>query len=277
MISQWDCLLKNIGKWEGSFTSFSPTGKELEDTPTMVALESKNDNKTMRQIVRFNYTDRPAEEKILEYSSLGRGVLFFENGAFSNGSLQWGPFSEFGAELGLIFGSERLRMAQIFNKERKFDRLTLIRESLAGTDPNFRPPLTPEQLLGTWRGKAITIYPDLRNPDTLDSNLKLTMQGNNKLAQELTFNIGNKSRTISSVADINGSILEFNNSDPVRHIIMLPGGASCNIPLEIKPGKPILLEMGWLISPTKRQRIIRNYDDKGGWINLTLVEEEKIN
>ena len=275
MLSQWDCLLKNIGKWEGSFTNFSSTGQELENTPTVVSLAGLNDNQTMRQTIRFNYGDRPAEEKILEYSSLGRGVLFFENGAFSQGSLQWGPFSQFGAEFGLISGSHRLRMVQIFNKESKFDRLTLIRETLAGTHGNPRPPLTVEQLLGTWQGKAITIYPDFRSPDILSTKLHLNLQ-NNKLAQELSFNIGDKSRTISSVANINGSILEFNNSDPVRKIIMLPGGASCNIPLEIKPGKPILLEMGWLISSNKRQRIIRNYDTKGAWINLTLVTEEKI-
>ena len=277
MLSQWDCLLKNIGKWEGSFTEFSPNGDKLKDTPTIVSLAGLNDNKTMRQIIRFNYSDRAAEEKVLEYSSLGRGVLFFENGAFSQGSLQWGPFAEFGAELSLIFGCERLRMVQFFNKESKFDRLTLIRETLAGNNPTQRPLLTAEQLLGTWQGKAITIYPDLRTPDFVSSKLYLTLESNNQLAQELTFNVGNKSRTISSVANINGSILEFKNSEPARKIIMLPGGSSCNIPLEIKPGKSILLEMGWLISPNKRQRIIRNYDAKGGFINLTLVEEEKIN
>jgi len=276
MLSQWNCLLKNIGEWQGSFTNFSPDGKELEDTPTVVSLAILSDNETMRQVVRFNYKNRPPEEKVLEYSSLGKGVLFFENGAFSQGSLQWGPFSEFGAELGLISDCDRLRMVQFFNKEGNFDRLTLIRETLAEKKSTPRPILTVEQLLGTWQGKATTIYPDFRNPDTLSTKLSLTLQSNDRLAQQLSFNLGNNSRSISSIAKIDGCILQFDRSEPARKIIMLPGGASCNIPLQIKPGKPIFLEMGWLISPHQRQRIIRNYDDKGGLINLTLVEEEKI-
>ena len=61
--------------------------------------------------------------------------IFFENGAFSQGSIQWGPFSEFGAELGFIAGSRRLRIVQLFAQaSHEFKQLTLIREQLKGTD-----------------------------------------------------------------------------------------------------------------------------------------------
>ncbi|MBD0363613.1 MAG: DUF3598 family protein, partial [Coleofasciculus sp. C3-bin4] len=100
MPSQWECLLKNLGEWQGSFTRFSSQGEQLEDTPSVVSLEGLNENQTIRQTLRFLPPDQPVDEKVLEYSSLNRSVLFFENGAFSQGSMQWAPFSEFGAELG---------------------------------------------------------------------------------------------------------------------------------------------------------------------------------
>ncbi len=151
MKSQWESLLQNLGEWRGSFTRFSPQGEQLEDTPTVVSFDGLNDDQTMRQVVR-RYPQNiktqsvaslegvePINEKVLEYSSLGRGVMFFENGAFSQGLIQWGPFSEFGAELGLIEteddkpGNRRLRLVQLFNKNSQLDQLTLIREQRAGT------------------------------------------------------------------------------------------------------------------------------------------------
>ena len=132
MRSQWECLLQNLGEWQGSFTRFSLQGEVLEDTPTVVSFEGLNNNQTMRQIVRRFPANQPQNEKILEYSSLGRGILLFENGAFSQGSIQLAPFSEFGAELGLIDGDRRLRLVQLFDPNGQLDRITLIREKLAG-------------------------------------------------------------------------------------------------------------------------------------------------
>ncbi len=276
MLSQWECLLKNVGEWQGSFTSFSPQGEELEDIPTVISLEGLNNSQTIRQVVRRSPPNQPPEEKVLEYSSLNRSILFFDNGAFSQGSLQWGPFAEFGAEFSLIEGDCRLRMVQFFNKEGRFDRLTLIREKLAGINSNFRPPLTAEQLVGEWRGKAVTMYRDLRTPDTYDTNLKLDIQGD-RLTQKLTFGIANSVRTISSTAQINDRLLQFDRSDPPVQILLLPDGASCNTPVEIRAGSGFVLEVGWLLTPQRRQRLIRNYSPQGEWVNLTLVEEEKIN
>src|SRR4028119_253542 len=157
MRSQWDCLLQNLGEWQGSFTRFSPQGEQLEDTPTVVSLEGLNDHQTIRQIIRRLPPGQPVDEKVLEYSSLGRNTLFLENGAFSQGSIQWGPFAEFGAELGLIEGNRRLRLVQLFDKDSQLAQLTLIREKLADTEAPERPPLTLEQLLGEWQGEAVTI------------------------------------------------------------------------------------------------------------------------
>jgi hypothetical protein len=289
MPSQWEYLLKNLGEWQGSFTSFSPQGELLKDTATVVSLEGLNNNQTIRQIIRRFSPDQPVNETVLEYSSLNRSILFFENGAFSQGSIQWAPFSDFGAELGLIDGvsiseatqntaqpQRRLRLAQLFDKDSQLSQLTLIREKLAGTDAPERPALTLDQLLGEWQGEAVTIYPDWRSPNTYPTHLNLYCDDSNRLVQELTFGSGASVRTISSTARINGSILHFDQSPLPTQVLLLPDGASATSPLAIKPGHFFILEVGWLVQPNQRQRLVRSYSDKGEWISLTLVKEQRV-
>ena len=271
MLSQWECLFKNVGEWHGSFTRLSPKGELVEDTPTIVSLEGRNNNQTMYQVVRYLPVDQPSRDLVLEYTSLNRSILFFDDGAFTQGALQWGPYSQFGAEGGLIAGDRRLRMVKLFNNQSKFDRLTLIREKLPHSTTSERLPLTVEQLLGTWKGEAITMYPDLRSPDTYNTTLQISAIDSTHLKQSLTF----AGRTITSTARIEGSVLYFEDSELPRQIILLPDGASCNCPMEIKPRQAFFLEMGWLINPNLRQRLIRSYSDNGVWISATQVTEHK--
>lgn len=275
MPSQWENLWKNLGEWQGSFTRVSPQGELLEDTPTVVSLEGLNNNQIIRQTIRRFPPNQAVDERVLEYSSLSRSVLFFENGAFSQGSMQWAPFGEFGAELGLIQGNRRLRLVQLFDKESQLSRLTLIREKLAGTDSAERPPLTVEQLLGEWQGEAVTIYPDLRSPDIYPTQLKIHREDTNRLVQQLTFGTGASARTITSTAKINNSILLFDEGTLPIQVLLLPDGASSNCPLQIKPRHRFVLEVGWLFQPDQRQRLVRTYSDKGEWDSLTLVTEKR--
>ncbi|WP_413200871.1 DUF3598 family protein [Nostoc piscinale] len=269
MTSQWEYLLKNLGEWQGSFTRFSPQGALLNDVKSVVSLEGLNDNKTIHQVVRRE----GQEDLVLEYSSLSKATLFFENGAFSQGSIQLAPFTEFGAELSLIYENRRVRLVQLFDKNGQLDKLTLIREHLAGTAPVENPPLTVNDLLGEWRGEAITIYPDWRSPDTFSSTLKLHLDDTGRLVQSLTFG----ERTITSTATIKGSLIHF-DQDPQKQvqILLLPNGASATSPLQVKLRQPLFLEVGWLIQPNLRQRMVRTYSDKGEWVSLTLVTEQKV-
>ncbi|PZV06411.1 MAG: hypothetical protein DCF22_23920 [Leptolyngbya sp.] len=273
MKSQWDCLLQNLGEWQGSFTRFSAEGNELEDTPTVVSLEGLHGNQTIRQIIR-RLAPEPTE-KILEYSTLGRGILFFEEGAFSQGSLQFAPFSEFGAELGLIHGDRRLRLVQLFNQNSQCDRVTLIREHRAGTTASERPPLTVKDLIGTWQGEATTLYPDWREPTTCSSRLHIRQEGD-RLLQELSFGSGAPSRAIASIAEIDENRLIFAQGVQPIQVLLLPDGASSNCPVQIKLGQAFFLEIGWMVQPNLRQRMIRSYSDKGEWLSLTLVTEQKV-
>jgi len=277
MKSQWQCLLQNLGEWHGSFTQFSPQGDVIDDTPTIVSLEGLNNNQTIRQVIRRLKT--PVEEKVLEYSSLGRGVLFLETGAFSQGSIQFGPFSEFGAELGLIEtqeggmpGDRRLRLVQMFNRESQLHQLTLIREHRANADFPARSPLTVQDLIGTWQGEATTVYPDWQNPETYATTLNIRLDSPNLLTQELTLANG---QIIASEATVEGNILRFTQGSQTVQVLLLPDGASSTCPTQIKTGQPFFLEVGWLLQPNLRQRLIRRYSDRGEWSSLTLVTEHK--
>ena len=271
MRSQWECLLQNLGEWQGSFTQFSPQGELLEDTPTVVSFEGLNNNQTMRQIVRRCRPNQPVEEKVLEYSSLGRGILFFENGAFSQGSIQLAPFCEFGAELGLIAGDRRLRLVQLFDKTGQLNRLTLIRERLAGATTPERPPLTVDDLLGEWQGEAVTLYSDGRPPDTYPTMLRVDKNGSDQLIAQIT----TSTRNISSTARIEGSIIYFDGGPQTNQVLLLPDGASSTSPQQVRVGQAFFLEVGWVLQPQERQRLIRSYNEKGEWFTLTLVTERK--
>jgi hypothetical protein len=253
-----------------------PQGEIIQDTPTVVSLEGLNNNQTIRQVVRRCPPNEPPQEKVFEYSSLSRSVLCFENGAFSQGSMQWGPFSEFGAELGLIEGDRRLRLVQLYNRDSECDRITLIREQRAGTTAPERPPLTVDQLLGTWQGEATTIYPDLQPAQTIPTHLHIERLDEHTLSQKLTFGAKEAQRTIASTARITSSKLTFENGNLPIQILLLPDGASCNCPLVIRPNTPFVLELGWLLKPNLRQRLIRSYNAKGEWTSLTLACDRQV-
>ncbi|WP_016951212.1 DUF3598 family protein [Anabaena sp. PCC 7108] len=269
MTKQWEYLLQNLGEWQGSFTRYSPQGKVLEDIQSVVSLAGLNNNQTIHQIVRR----QGQEDLILEYSSVARSTLFFENGAFSQGSMQLAPFSEFGAELGLIHENRRLRLVELFDKNGKIASLTLIREHLAGTEAVENPPLQVDDLLGEWQGEAVTIYPDWRASTSYSTTLKLQLDSTGKLIQNTNFG----ERSITSTGTIQDAIILFDqNSQKQVQVLLLPNGASATFPLQAQLRQPLFLEVGWLITPTLRQRLIRNYDDKGAWISLTLITENRI-
>ncbi|MBE9114189.1 DUF3598 family protein [Nodosilinea sp. LEGE 07298] len=271
--SQWARLLKNQGTWVGSFTQVSPTGEILQDTPSEVALTPLNGGNTIRQAIRKRPPDQPPSETVLEYSSLGRGVLFSETGAFSQGSIQRSPVSEFGAELGLIHNAERLRIALIFPKQPSLGSLTLIREHLAESAPSHRPELSVNQLLGTWAGEAETVFPDLQPPQTMTTRLEIRPAEPGTVSQTLNFG---RSPAIQSQGQVVDSTLQFGQGSQPVTVLCLPGGASASFPTDVQPGQPFFLEAGWLISPTLRQRLIRTYNAQGTWVSLTLVTEQKV-
>jgi hypothetical protein len=271
-LSQWERLLKNSGTWVGSFTQLSPEGEVRQDIPTVVALKPLEGGSAMRQEITKQPPGAPLQEQVLEYRSLARSVLFFDNGAFSQGSIQWGPFSEFGAELGLIAANHRLRLVQLFDKQSQLSQITLIREHLEGTAPSTRPLLTIEALLGTWAGACVTLYPDWSRPQTYHSRLHIQRQGDT-LHQTLSMEAG---PIIESQGQIHGNRILFASGSQTVQVLCLPDGASSTCPTHIQPRQPIFLEAGWMVDRDRRQRLIRRYTEQGSWGSLTLVTETRI-
>ena len=282
MLSQWESFLKNLGEWHGSFTRYTPSGEFIEDTPSIVTLEGREDNQAVHQVVHYMPKDAPTRDVTVDYrsTSLNRSILFFEDGAFCQGSMQWSPYSQFGAEFGVMERDtteaegrcdRRLRMVQLYNTSSKLEKVVLIPEKLPNCTTPERPQLTVDSLLGEWQGEAVTMYANLDNPTRFQSQLKITQPDSSHIEQTLSFN----GRNISSKARIEGNRLLFDSGLPVQ-ILLLPNGASANCPLEVKSGQPFVLEVGWLISPTVRKRVMRTYNEKGNWTSCTSVTETKI-
>ena len=278
MTNQWQCLLENLGEWQGSFTTFSPQGKQISDIPTVTSLEAINDQQTMRQIIRRFPPNQPVEEKVLEYSSLSRGILFFPKGDFSFGSMQLAPLADLGAEAGMIDGDRRLRLVQLYNRDSQLEKITLIREKLPNSPAKYpqNKRLTVDELIGTWEGEAETIFADWSEAKKNATQLTIAYSGDSKITQELRFGSSTNPQLIKSQGEISGNLIKFTQGSQHSQVILLPDGASSNCPQQLKFAVPTFWEVGWLINPQKRQRLIRSYNGKGEWQSLTLVTEHKV-
>lgn len=271
MTSQWERLLRHEGTWIGSFTQLSPQGGWLQTIPSRVVLQSLNQGASMRQVIYKYPPDAAPQETVLEYRSLSQSVLFFANGAFSQGSIQWGPLSAFGAELGLLAGDERLRLVQSFEQQ-QLSRITLICEHRQGTPPPQRSPLTVAALLGTWEGEATTLYRDLRPSQAVPTRLTLTRSGD-QVTQQLEMD---GQVLVASTGRCQEHRIHFQDGPQPVQVLLLPAGASATGPAQITSRQPLFLEVGWLLSPDHRQRLIRTYNAQGSWVSLTLVEERRV-
>jgi hypothetical protein len=280
MSAQWMGLLKNLGQWKGSFCQFSPLGVRLEDVPSQLTLSLSEDEKTVSLLLKRFSDTQPIQDIALQFQYPGPGsrIPFFAEGAFSQGALQWSRWSQSGAELSLIHGDRRLRLVQLFESGQSLSSLTLIRETLEGSSSIESPPLTLADLSGTWRGDAITLYPDGRVTDPIQTTLQVKQEGD-RLRQSLEFG----QQTLMSTGHIEERVypdgqfqrILFTDGQQPMQLLLMPGGSSALCPTEVQAQKPFVLEMGWLITPHLRQRLVRTYDASGEWISLTLVTEHK--
>lgn len=274
MKSQWDCLRENLGEWQGSFTQISPQGELLNDTPSMLTL-IEQDNQITLKLVRSPQNAAPTE-LIRSFRAPGPGaaIPFFDTGAFCQGSLFWPSFGQQGAELALTAGDRRLRLVQLY-EDNRLSSLTLIREARANSGAVESSPLRVESLVGVWEGEAVTKTGDgwISPPST--SRL-VVQQNGDRLQQTLTFQTPSGSQTLQSTAHIEGNCLRFEEGAQPVQILLLPGGASAVGPLQVQRQQPFFLEVGWLLSPTERQRLSCRYDAKGDRLGVTLVQERKL-
>jgi hypothetical protein len=274
--NQWENFLKNLGEWQGSFTTVSLKGELLESTPSILTLEGlENDQMVRLRLRRFGsggYDTSPTSDFTQDYRTLGRQIVFFETGAFSKGSIQLAPYSEFGAEYGFVTENRRLRFVQLYDNQGNLSNLVFIREFRAGIDAIERPPLTVDQLLGQWQGTAHTAYSDWQPSETCATHSELKDLGGGYFQQDFT--MGDRSLTSSFYQD--GNILQSKEDSCPRQILLLPDGASSSTPLQVTHRQSFFVEMAWLVHAHECQRLIRNYNEKGEWISATHVIEHKV-
>jgi Domain of unknown function (DUF3598) len=264
MASQWQNFLRNLGEWRGSFTSVDTHGALGESTPSILNLESAEEDRLVRfRLRRFGpggVEGEPIRESREDYRSLGRQVVFFPSGSFCKGTLQVAPGTAFGGEFGFIARDRRHRLVQLHNAAGALDGLVLIRETRTGTEALERPPLDPEQLLGAWRGEAATITADWPEPDHSSAELSVTAPAPDRLSLDLQLG----SERLCSSGLLQGRQLLLEGDAPAR-LQFLPDGGCHLTPLQVSHRQAFCVQAGWLMAPDQLQWLIRRFDASGAW------------
>ncbi|MEN9213914.1 MAG: DUF3598 family protein [Gloeomargarita sp. DG02_4_bins_56] len=240
--SQWQCLMNHLGQWQGTFTEVSPLGTVGQSRPSVVTLAGCDENRRIRQTIVV-----AGNRQVLEYGGLGRGILLCADGAFSQGSLQWGPLGEFGAELGLIDGDQRVRCALVYENS-QCRHLTLIREQRGAGR------------LGQGERHLITqLYPDWRTPAALSGGL--TRQ---RSAAQVTLRWQLETET-----GVWCGVHQADHRYEQGHyrLLVLEPEIWVWFPPRVPQGVAFHLGLLW-----RGQALLRRYDRTGAWVDLTQVQ-----
>jgi hypothetical protein len=235
MASQWHNFLRNLGEWQGSFTSLNREGVVTGSTASILSLEDRGG--VEERLVRFRLRrfadgpDQPPSRDVQQdYRSLGRQVVFFDTGSFAKGSPQVAPGTPFGAEFGFVAGDRRHRLVQLFDAAGSFDGLVLIREFRAGSNAAELPPLTVEQISGKWRGQEASVTADWPEIETSECHVQIEAPG----------------------------------AGEGRWLLLSDGGFS-RAPEQVSHRAPFTVEAGWLRAPGRLELLRRCYDASGAW------------
>jgi Domain of unknown function (DUF3598) len=274
MKSQWECVLENLGEWVGSFTTVTAQGESIEDIPSIIKLEGVRDNQAIHLVLtRFfplpNSTERYSKQVVWDFSTPpGVGAIYFETGAFSSGTLVVNTGVKTIAEFSLMGIDRRFRMIQTFAENQQLDRVTFVREQRQDTTAPERPHLNIADLVGTWKGRATTYYANSESPNfaNTDSTLAVSDSG---------YQLVEDDDSISFVAT-SDRLWQFTDDEDgqVYQMLLLPDGGYTISPTQIALGYPFYLEIGWVYTTGKRQRLVRRYDRTGKWDSATSIEEE---
>jgi hypothetical protein len=234
MSSQWQNFLRNQGEWHGSFASINPAGEIGSETPSILNLESAEQDRLVRfRLRRFGpegLAGPPISDHQQDYRSLGRQAVFFDTGAFCKGSMQLAPQTEFGAEYGFVGDNRRHRLVQLYSRDGHATTLVLIREWRAGSASSQRPHLQPDQLLGPWQGTRETVSADWPEPQFAACSASF------------------------AAADL-------------AQFQLLPDGGYSRRPDQVSHRCAFSVEAGWLSAPGRLERLIRHYDASGAWLS----------
>lgn len=259
--SQWDNFLRNLGEWQGSFSSVDAEGRILESTPSLLTLAQGGEERLVHfSLSRWGHgiDSPPTREISQEYRLLGRQVVFFASGSFCKGSLQVAPGTAFGAEFGFVEGDRRHRLVQLHSPEGAFESLVLIREFRAGSGAAERPPLQAADLRGRWSGQAATISADWPEPDLEPAELTVSQPDGGPLCLE---------------SRVGGA--EWRSGERPERLLLLPDGGYCLVPLAVSHREAFRVEAGWSPAPDRLEWLIRRYDASGAWVSASWISASR--
>lgn len=280
---QWACIRQNIGVWEGAFLQFSPVGALVKETPSVLTLEETEPDKTMALTLERFPEGEDKKVNRLTFTAPGPApsVYFFGGGGFAQGSPQWSSFGQFGTEISLKVGDRRVRYVIMYEGTTRYTSVlkyvTLICETQSGGSQFVEKAMSAEQLLGTWEGTAEVIYSTGAPFTTGDSRWRLDKD----LALSCKEQFDEKTMLLSVVGDAEGTVSSENvvglkateKNELDYQVMLLPKGAYCLLPQEIKRECDFRIEVGWLSAAHRRHRLIRYYDARGVWTGSALVED----
>jgi hypothetical protein len=271
MKSQWDCVLENLGEWVGSFTAFSPQGAEIEDIPSIISLVGKEGNQTIELVLKRFYpvagsSELESKSVAMNFSAPDPGAVFFAPGAFSSGQVSVNLGTRAIGEFCLVGIDRRCRLVQVYNSALQLERVTLIREQRQGTNAPECPPLTVSDLIGTWSSSEASGSQDGKTIASVPKKTKSIF---------ITTDRGYQwdDDVLISLTASSDRLLQFDLDDQSYQMLLLPDSAYSICPTQIIPGHPFYLEMGWLLSPELRHRLIRRYDSTGKWNSTSFIVE----
>jgi hypothetical protein len=277
MASQWQNFQRNLGAWRGSFTNVDAHGRELESSASLLTLSGADEGRAvhfrLRRSASGDPVADPSQDTAQEYRTLGKQVVFFDNGSFSKGSLQIAPSTRFGAEYGFISGDRRHRLVQLFADDGSFSSLVLIREFRDGSGAAEGPPLSLEQLSGRWQGQAATIEADWPEPTLVEATI--TVDQPDAASLRLETRLGPESTVVAATLEADAATPCYSAGQAGR-LLLLPDGGLSLAPLQISHRQGFRVEAGWLESPHRWQRLIRRYGSRGEWLSATLVTAQRV-
>jgi hypothetical protein len=279
MKSQWDCVLANLGVWVGSFTVFSPQGEEVEDIPSVISLLGKEGNKTIELVLNRFYpvvgsSELESKSVTMDFSAPDSGAVFFDTGAFSSGQVSVNVGLRSIGEFCLVGIDRRCRLVQVYDSALKLERVTLIREQRQGTNAPERPLLNVSDLIGIWSCSEASGSLDGRKVASVPKKTKsifTPIDGGYQWDDDILISLTAASDWAKPT--LRERLLQFGRDGQSYQMLLLPDSAYSICPTQIRQGKPFYLEMGWLLSPGLRHRLIRRYDNTGKWDSTSFKIE----
>ena len=289
MASQWQNFQHNLGAWRGSFTNLDSHGNVLDSSASLLTLTSAEEGRVvhfrLRRSASGDPVAAPSQDISQDYRTLGKQVVFFDNGSFCKGSLQLAPATRFGAEYGFISGDRRHRLVQLFGEDGVFESLVLIREFREGSGAVEGPPLSLDQLGGRWQGRAATNEADWPEPTLVDASIAVDQS--DACSLRLETRLGAETTVVAArlaadaagpcyrAAGLGGEAPGAEVQPPAR-LLPLPDGGLSLAPLQVSHRQGFRVEAGWLESPGCWQRLIRRYGTRGEWLSATLITAQRV-